>query len=359
MLYHLFARLTEDISFFNVFKYLTFRSILAAFTSMSIWFIFGPRFIALIKNYQIKQYIKDDCPKSHQKKSGTPTMGGLLLLGGVWVSTLLWADLSRPAIFLLLLVSLIFAAIGFHDDFLKIKRQNNQGLSAKQKMLAQMLVGLSVGWFLYERPDFDTVLYLPIFKDIYFDLGVLYIPFAALVIVGASNAVNLTDGLDGLAAGPVAIAALTYMVFIYCTSNWVIANYLQISFVPASAEVTVALAAVLGGTMGFLWFNAFPAQIFMGDVGSLSLGAILGLVALLAKQELVLIIVGGLFVMEALSVIIQVGYFKATKGRRIFRMAPMHHHFELKGWSEPKIIVRFWIIAVILAMIGLSTLKVR
>ncbi len=359
MLYHLFSSLTDEVTFFNVFKYLTFRSIMAAFTSMSLMFLAGPRFIAMIKNYQIQQYIREEGPPSHQKKSGTPTMGGVLLLGAALVSTLLWVDLTQPTVWLIIFSGMAFAVIGFHDDFLKIKRKRNLGLTARQKLFGQFVIGLLVGWYLYRAPAFDTVLYLPVFKEINFNLGILYIPFAAVVICGASNAVNLTDGLDGLAAGPMAIAALTYMVFVYCAGNARFAQYLSITFVPGAAEVTVLLAAVVGAVMGFLWYNAYPAQIFMGDVGSLSLGAILGVAALIAKQELILIVVGGLFVMEALSVIIQVAYFKATGGRRIFRMAPLHHHFELKGWPEPKVIVRFWLIAVILAMVGLSTLKVR
>lgn len=359
MLYHLFSFLTEEITFFNVFKYLTFRSILAAFTSMCIWFVIGPKFISLIKNYQIQQYIREEGPESHKKKSGTPTMGGVLILASAFVSIILWCDLSQPMIWLVIVCGGLYAAIGFHDDFLKIKRKHNKGLSARQKLIAQFAIALAVGWYLYQSESFDTVLHVPVIKEWNFNLGILYIPFAALVICGASNAVNLTDGLDGLAAGPMVIAALTYMVFIYCAGNAKFAQYLQITFVPEAAEVTVLLAGVVGAVMGFLWYNTYPAQIFMGDVGSLSLGAILGVVALIAKQELILIVVGGLFVMEAMSVIIQVGYFRLTGGRRVFRMAPLHHHFELKGWPEPKVIVRFWIIAVILAMIGLSTLKVR
>ena len=359
MIYHLCSLLTEEISFFNVFKYLTFRSVLAAFCSMAVWFVAGSRFIALIRNYQIKQYIREEGPVSHQRKSGTPTMGGLLILLAAFISTLMWVDLTESSIWLTLVSGLTLGAVGFHDDWLKIRRKNNQGLTARRKLAWQLAVGLAVGGFFYISPSFDTVLYLPVFKEIKFDLGLFYIPFAALVVCGASNAVNLTDGLDGLAAGPMVVAALAYMAFVYCAGNARFAHYLQISFVPEAAEVTVLLAAVVGSVMGFLWFNTYPAEIFMGDVGSLSLGGLLGVVALIAKQELILIVVGGLFVMEALSVIIQVGYFKMTGGRRVFRMAPLHHHFELRGWSEPKIIVRFWIIAVILAMIGLSTLKVR
>ncbi|MDR0881999.1 MAG: phospho-N-acetylmuramoyl-pentapeptide-transferase [Candidatus Adiutrix sp.] len=359
MFYHLFSTLTEEVSFFNVFKYVTFRSILAAFTAMVIWFLLGPGFINLIKNYQIQQYIRDEGPASHKKKSGTPTMGGVLILAAALSASLMWVDLAQPTVWLMIICGGLFAALGFHDDFLKIKRKHNQGLTARQKLAGQFAIGLAVGGYLCLSKDYDTILYLPVFKEINFDLGWFYIPFAALVICGASNAVNLTDGLDGLAAGPVIIASLAYMVFIYCAGHARMAQYLSITYVPGAAEVTVVLAGVVGAAMGFLWFNTYPAQIFMGDVGSLSLGAILGLAALIAKQELILIVVGGLFVMEALSVIIQVAYFKATGGRRVFRMAPLHHHFELKGWPEPKVIVRFWLIAVILAMIGLSTLKVR
>ncbi|MDR2724685.1 MAG: phospho-N-acetylmuramoyl-pentapeptide-transferase [Candidatus Adiutrix sp.] len=359
MIYQLFAILTEEVSFFNVFKYLTFRSILAAFCSLVIWLAIGSRFISLIKNYQIRQYIREEGPVSHKKKSGTPTMGGILIILAALISTLMWVDLGESSIWMTLFCGLSLGALGFHDDYLKIKRRHNQGLTASRKFLVQLGIGLVAGTLLYISPAFDTVLYLPIFKELSLDMGLFYIPFAALVICGASNAVNLTDGLDGLAAGPVIIATLTYMVFIYCAGNARFAQYLQISFVPEAAEVTVLLAALAGSVLGFLWYNTYPAEIFMGDVGSLSLGGFLGIAALIAKQELILIVVGGLFVMEALSVIIQVGYFRLTGGRRVFRMAPLHHHFELKGWSEPKIIVRFWIIAIILAMIGLSTLKVR
>jgi len=359
MIYHLCLWLTEEVSFFNVFKYLTFRSILAAFCALVIWLVIGRRFITLVRDFQIRQYIRTEGPASHQEKSGTPTMGGILIILAALFSTLMWVDLSEPSIWLTLFCGLSLGTLGFQDDYLKIRRRHNQGLTARQKLLAQFVIGLLTGTFLYVSRDFDTVLYMPVLKGLNLDLGLFYIPFAALVICGASNAVNLTDGLDGLAAGPVIIATLTYIVFVYCAGHSRFANYLQISYVPGAGEVTVLLAAVAGSVLGFLWHNTYPAEIFMGDVGSLSLGGFLGIAALIAKQELILIVVGGLFVLEAMSVIIQVGYFRLTGGRRVFRMAPLHHHFELKGWAEPKIIVRFWIIAIILAMIGLSTLKVR
>ena len=359
MLYKLFLALSDDISALNVFRYLTFRGILAAFTAMSIWFLAGPWYIRKIKEYQIQQFIREEGPESHKKKSGTPTMGGLMLLATAFFSCLLWADLGKPMVWLVLVSTLAFAAIGFHDDFLKIKRRHNKGLSSRQKLLAQILIGSAVGTYLYLDPNFAPTLTIPFLKEVELNLGIFYIPFAALVLVGTSNAVNLTDGLDGLAIGPVVMASMTYMVFCYCAGNLKFAQYLQIAHVPGASEITLVLAAIVGAGLGFLWFNTYPAQIFMGDVGSLSLGALLGLVALIAKQELLLVVVGGIFVMEALSVIMQVGFFKATGGRRIFRMAPLHHHFELKGWPEPKVIVRFWIIASILGLIGLSTLKLR
>ncbi len=359
MLYHLFSSLVENISFFNVFKYLTVRSLLAAFTSMGIWFIWGEKFIALIKNYQIQQYIREEGPKSHQSKSGTPTMGGVLILFAAFVATLLWCDLTQDVIWLVVICGAFFGALGFHDDFTKIKNKSNQGLTAKQKFLGQIVISGVVGYYLWQSPNFNTSVYLPILKDVSVNLSYFYIPFVILVICGSSNAVNLTDGLDGLAIGPIAISAMAYMVLVYCSGNSMLSDYLQIQFVPGAAEVTVLLAGIVGAALGFLWYNTYPAQIFMGDVGSLSLGAILGLVALICKQELILIVIGGIFVMEALSVILQVFYFKLTGGRRIFRMAPLHHHFELKGWAEPKVIVRFWIVAAILALIGLATLKIR
>jgi phospho-N-acetylmuramoyl-pentapeptide-transferase len=359
MLYKLLLSLSDTVSFFNVFRYITFRIILAALTSMTLWFFLGRWFIERVKKYHIRQFIRSDGPANHHKKSGTPTMGGVMLLGASLFSCILWSDVLTPLFGLVWAVILLYAGIGFHDDYLKIKRRRNEGLTGKQKIALQALVGLLAGAALYWSPQFTTTLTIPIFKELIFNLGFWYIPFAALVLVASSNSCNLTDGLDGLAIGPIIMACGTYMIFAYCAGNVVIARHLQITSVPGSAELAVILASLIGGSLGFLWYNTFPAQIFLGDTGSLSLGAALGVAALIVKQEILLILVGGLFVIEALSVIMQVGFFKFTKGRRIFRMAPLHHHFELKGWEEPKVIVRFWIIAIILSLAGLSTLKLR
>lgn len=359
MLYLLLTTLTDDINFFNVFRYITFRIILAAMTSMALWFILGPRFIKAIKKWDIRQYIRSDGPASHISKQGTPTMGGLMVLAASFFSCLLWTDFNSPLVRIMWEVIGLFALIGFHDDYLKIKLRRNKGLTGKQKIALQTVFGLFAGWALYATPGYSPLLTVPGIKTAVFDLGPWYILFAALVLVSSSNAVNLTDGLDGLAIGPIIMASGTYMILAYCVGNAVIARYLQLSGVPGASEVAVVLASLIGAGLGFLWFNTFPAQIFLGDSGSLSLGAALGLAALIVKQEILLILVGGIFVIEALSVIIQVSFFKATRGRRFFRMAPLHHHFELKGWAEPKVIVRFWIIAIILSLAGLSTLKLR
>jgi phospho-N-acetylmuramoyl-pentapeptide-transferase len=359
MLYKILLSFSDVVSFFNVFRYITFRIILAALTSMCLWLIFGRYFIEWIKRYHIKQFIRSDGPQSHMKKSGTPTMGGAVLIMTSLASCMLWADFSSGLVHLVWTVIILFAAIGFHDDYLKIKRRRNQGLTGRQKLALQIFFGLVAGTVLYLTPDFKPILTVPVLKEVIIDLGPFYIPFAALVLVASSNSCNLTDGLDGLAIGPIIMAAGTYMIFAYCVGNVVIARHLQLTSVPGSAELAVILASLIGGSLGFLWFNTYPAQIFLGDVGSLSLVAALGLAALIVKQELLLILVGGIFVLEALSVIMQVSFFKATKGRRIFKMAPLHHHFELLGWEEPKIIVRFWIISIILSLAGLSTLKLR
>jgi phospho-N-acetylmuramoyl-pentapeptide-transferase len=359
MLYHLLYPLHTLFSVLNVFRYITFRTIYASLTAFFICFFLGPWVIERLNRLQVGQYIREDGPQSHLGKAGTPTMGGVLIVGAVTASTLLWADLTTPFVWIVLLVLLGFAAIGFADDYLKVVKKQNKGLSVRGKLLLQTLIATAAGYLVYLVPNFSTEVTVPFFKTVSPELGWGYIPFAVLVIVGASNAVNLTDGLDGLAIGPVSVAAATYMIFAYVAGHVKIANYLQITYVPGAGELAVLCGAMAGAGLGFLWFNAYPAQVFMGDVGSLSLGATLGVIAVVTKQEILLALVGGLFVIEALSVIFQVGFFKMTHGRRIFRMAPLHHHFELKGWPEPKVIVRFWIIAIALALLAMSTLKLR
>ena len=359
MIYHFLYPLHTTISGFNVFRYITFRTIYASLTAFLICFFLGPWVIRKLTALQVGQYIREDGPESHLQKAGTPTMGGALILFSVIVSTLLWTNLANSYIWIVLLVTFGNGLIGFMDDYLMQVKKRSKGLTARGKLILQLILALITGLLVYSRPDFDTQVTVPFFKNIAPDLGGGYVFFAALVIVGTSNAVNLTDGLDGLAVGPAIIAAVTYMVFAYVAGHIKIAQYLQINYVAGSAEITVFCGALAGAGFGFLWFNTYPAQVFMGDVGSLSLGAALGSVAVITKQEILLVLVGGLFVVEALSVIFQVGYFKMTHGRRIFKMAPLHHHFELKGWPEPKVIVRFWIIAIILALISMSTLKLR
>jgi len=359
MLYHLLYPLHTLFSVLNVFRYITFRTIYASLTAFFICFFFGPWVISRLTRLQVGQYIREDGPKSHISKAGTPTMGGILIVGAVALSVLLWADLTEPFVWITLLVLIGFGAVGFVDDYLMQIKRRSKGLSVRGKLLLQTGFGLVAGVLVYLSPNFSTEVTIPFFKTASPDLGWGYVLFTALMIVGASNAVNLTDGLDGLAIGPVIIAATTYMVFAYVAGNVKIANYLQITYVPGSGELAILCGAMAGAGLGFLWFNAYPAEVFMGDTGSLSLGATLGIMAVITKQEILLALVGGLFVIEALSVIFQVGFFKMTHGRRIFRMAPLHHHFELKGWPEPKVIVRFWIIAIALALLAMSTLKLR
>jgi len=359
MLYRLIYVLHVDVSWLNVFRYITFRTILSALTALLICFVFGGWVITRLRNLQVGQYIRDNGPPNHKKKEGTPTMGGCLIIPAVMITTILWAAPVNRYVWIVLFVALSFAFIGFADDYLKVSRKDSRGLRVVTKFSLQALAAFIVALLLYLDPGFSTRLNLPFLKTIHPDLGVGYIPFVMFVIVGASNAVNLTDGLDGLAIGPVTIAFATYLTFAYLAGHAKIASYLQIPYVPGAGEISVICGAVVGAGLGFLWYNAYPADVFMGDVGSLSLGAILGTVALITKQEIVLVLVGGLFVFEALSVIFQVLYFKITGGHRIFRMAPIHHHFELKGWAEPKVIVRFWIIAIILALLSISTLKLR
>jgi phospho-N-acetylmuramoyl-pentapeptide-transferase len=358
MLYHLFYPLASDIKLFNVFKYLTFRTIYSMITALVVCFIIGPWVIRKLEALQARQVIRTDGPESHLKKQGTPTMGGVLILAAIVIPTLLWADLSNIYIWLTLLIIAGYGLIGFIDDYKKVVEKNPRGLSARQKMFWQVLMGAAVALFLYFQPGFSRELYFPFFKKLHPDLGIFFIPFVTLVIVGASNAVNLTDGLDGLAIGPVAINAATYLLFTYIVGNAKLSGYLQIPYIPGSGELCILCGAMVGAGLGFLWFNSYPAEVFMGDVGSLPLGGALGTLAVITKQEILLVIVGGIFVIEALSVIFQVGSYK-YRGKRIFRMAPIHHHFELKGVAEPKIIVRFWIITIILALVAISTLKLR
>lgn len=359
MLYHLLYPLHTEISFFNVFRYITFRTIYAGLTAFLICFIVGPKIIRMLSKMQIGQYIREDGPQTHLGKAGTPTMGGILIMLAFVVSTLLWTDLSNYFVWIVLLVTITFGGIGFADDYLMQVKKRSKGLSARGKFSLQILMALIAGILVYMCPNFDTHVTVPFFKNISPDLGPAYILFATVVIVGTSNAVNLTDGLDGLAIGSIIVAAVTYMIFAYVAGHVKIAEYLQIHYVAGCGEISIICGAMAGAGLGFLWFNAYPAQIFMGDAGSLPLGAWLGTIAVITKQEILLIVVGGLFVIETLSVIFQVGYFKMTNGRRIFKMAPLHHHFELKGWPEPKVIVRFWIVAIMLALISMSTLKLR
>ncbi|MEW6137618.1 MAG: phospho-N-acetylmuramoyl-pentapeptide-transferase [Thermodesulfobacteriota bacterium] len=358
MLYHLLFPLGTDFILFNVFKYITFRTIMATLTALMISFLLGRPLIDYLRAFQIGQMIRHDGPQSHLEKKGTPTMGGVLMLFAMTISCLLWTRLDNPYFWLVLGVVLGYGIIGFSDDYLKIVRRSHKGLTGKQKLGLQLSIGGLVGLYLWLDPVFNTTLAFPFFKNLNPELGIFYIPFAALVIAGASNAVNLTDGLDGLAIGPVMVCAATYLVFAYIAGHLKLSTYLQVAYVPGSGELCVVCGAMLGAGMGFLWYNAYPAEIFMGDVGSLSLGGLLGAVAVVTKHEIVLAIAGGVFVIEAVSVILQVASFKAT-GKRIFNMAPIHHHFELKGWPEPKVIVRFWIISIIFALIAVSTLKLR
>ncbi|MBM4285870.1 MAG: phospho-N-acetylmuramoyl-pentapeptide-transferase [Deltaproteobacteria bacterium] len=359
MLYHLLYPLKTVFGGFNVFRYITFRTIFAILTALVISLAIGSWCIRKLRELQIGQYIREDGPQSHHSKAGTPTMGGLMIVFALIVTTLLWVDLANPYIWLLVFVTLGFGLVGFLDDYLKVIRKQNRGLSGRAKLAIQTVVALVVALWLYYLPGLDTTLTIPFFKQLQPDLGWAFIPFALLVIVGSANAVNLTDGLDGLAIGPVTIAAAFYVIFSYLAGNARIAAYLQIPYVRGVGEISIFLGALVGAGIGFLWFNAYPAQVFMGDVGALALGGILGTVALATKQEILLVLVGGVFVVEAVSVILQVGFFKLTNGKRIFRMAPIHHHFELKGWPEPKVIVRFWIISIVLGLLSLSALKLR
>ncbi|PZM13644.1 phospho-N-acetylmuramoyl-pentapeptide-transferase [Rhizobium tubonense] len=359
--------LSEHVKFFNLFRYITFRTGGALFTSAIIVFLFGPKIISSLRVRQGKgQPIRADGPQTHFKKAGTPTMGGLMIIAGVVGSCLLWADLSSVYVVAVLLVTLGFGAIGFYDDYLKVTKQSDKGFSGRARLGIEFLIACIAVYFMMRSAlssgpagsTFGSSIAFPFFKDFMINLGVFFVLFGGFVIVAAGNSVNLTDGLDGLAIVPVMIAAASFGVIAYLAGNVVFANYLQINFVPGTGELSVVLGAMIGAGLGFLWFNAPPAAIFMGDTGSLALGGMIGTVAVATKHEIVMAIIGGLFVIETLSVIIQVGFFKMT-GRRVFLMAPIHHHFEKKGWTESQVVIRFWIIAVVLAMVGLSTLKLR
>lgn len=360
MLYKLLFSLSEFYSPLNVFRYITFRAALAIITSLTICFVLAPWLIEKLKKLHYTQHVRTDGPQTHLGKTGTPTMGGILIILSVVVSVLLWGDLNNKYILIMLLSILGFGLIGFVDDYIKLMKANSKGLSAWYKFSAQIVLALLIGIVFYHNPEDPNItkLSIPFFKNWLIDLGWFYIPFAILVIVGSSNAVNLTDGIDGLAIGLVGIATLANGALVYITGHAGFSGYLHLLFIPGTGELTVFCGAMFGASLGFLWFNSYPAEVFMGDVGSLGLGGALGTLAVITKHEIVLAIVGGIFVVETFSVIIQVASFKLT-GKRVFKMAPLHHHFELKGWPEPKVIVRFWIVGIILALLSLTTLKVR
>jgi phospho-N-acetylmuramoyl-pentapeptide-transferase len=358
MFYHLLYSLHPLFSVFNVFRYITFRTICSILTALLICFIIGPWLIKKLRVFQIQQVVREDVPSRHMVKNGTPTMGGNLVLSAILLPTLFWSDLTNRYTWIVLLTTLAFGILGFLDDYKKIRDKKGIGIQARYKFPIELAMGLVISFILFYAFDHDSRLIFPFFKKLMPDLGNWYVLFGTIVIVGAANAVNLTDGLDGLAIGPVLIASATFMLFCYLAGNYRFATYLQIPFVKGSGELTILCGALVGSGLGFLWFNTYPAQVFMGDVGSLPLGAILGTIAVITKQEILLVIVGGIFVIEALSVIIQVFSYQVRK-KRVFRMAPIHHHFELKGWAEPKIIVRFWIIGIILGLVAISTLKLR
>ena len=360
MLYYLTQRLTDLESAFRVFNYLTLRAILAALTALAISLLVGPWMIRSLSMNQIGQRVRDDGPKTHLPKAGTPTMGGALILVAMCASTLLWADLSNRFVWVVLLTTLAFGLVGFWDDYLKLVKRNSRGLIPRYKYFWQSVAGIGCALALYMTAEVpaETALFVPFFKTVALPLGVGYIVITYFVVVGMSNAVNLTDGLDGLAIMPTVLVGGALGVFAYATGNAVFSSYLGIPFIEGTGEVLVFCATLVGAGLGFLWFNTYPAQVFMGDIGALALGAALGIIGVIVRQEIVLFIMSGVFLMEMVSVILQVASFKLT-GKRIFRMAPIHHHFELKGWAEPKVIVRFWIISVILVLVGLATLKVR
>jgi phospho-N-acetylmuramoyl-pentapeptide-transferase len=360
MLYSLLYSLHDWISPLNVFRYITFRTSLAVLTAMIFSLLLGPWIIGKMRRLSLTQQIRDDGPKTHMNKAGTPTMGGILIILCIILSVFMWGDLKNMYIWVMIVSLAGFGLIGFIDDYLKITKKNHKGLRALSKFGNQIVLALVIGIFLFMNPKdpYADILSVPFFKKWLFDLSWFYIPFSAIVIVGSSNAVNLTDGIDGLAIGLVAIAVLATGALVYISGHKGLAQYLQVLYLPGTGELTVFCGAMFGAALGFLWYNSYPADIFMGDVGSLGLGGSLGTLAVITKHEMVLAVVGGIFVIETISVILQVTSFKLT-GKRVFKMAPIHHHFELKGWPEPKVIVRFWIIGMMLALLSLATLKVR
>lgn len=345
---------------FNVFEYITLRTVLAALTALIISLLVGRPLIKKLREYKVGQVVRDDGPKTHYTKAGTPTMGGAMILIAICLTTLLWSDLKNPYIWIVLIVTMGYGVIGWVDDYRKLIKNNTKGLSARWKYFWQSVIGLIAAVFLYTlaTTPAETSLLIPFFKNVMLPLGGFYIIFVYFVIVGTSNAVNLTDGLDGLAIVPIILVGGALGIFAYVTGHSKFASYLSVPYIPGVEEITVFCGALVGAGLGFLWFNAYPAQIFMGDVGALGLGAALGIIAVLVRQELVLFIMGGVFVIETVSVMLQVGYYKMTR-KRLFKMAPIHHHFELQGWPEPKVIVRFWIVSVVLVLLGLATLKLR
>jgi len=361
MFYYL-AEFRDVFTGFNIFRYITFRAGMATLTTFLFCLIFGPYFIKKLQSLKIHEIVKrKDCPDLDQfqhSKEGTPTMGGVFIIGSILIATFLWCDLNNPYVLMTSFVCLWLAVLGFIDDFVKLKRMGQRGLSKKTKLIWQVMIGCFVGSYVFFNPDTATIIHFPFLKDLIINLGWTYIPFVALIVIGTSNAVNLTDGLDGLAIGCVLIVSMTLAILCYIVGHVKFSQYLLITYVSGVGELTIICAAIFGASLGFLWFNAHPAEVFMGDVGSLSLGGTLGAVAVLIKQELLLVILGGVFVLEALSVILQIVSFK-TRGVRIFKMSPLHHHLQLSGWKESKIIIRFWIIAIILALITLTTLKIR
>jgi len=362
MFYHLFYPLTKYVSGFNLFQYITFRTAGATVTAIIISLILGPFFIRLLKKYQVAEKIREEGPSSHKKKAGTPTMGGLIVLAGIIIPTLLWANLTNFYILMILLVTVWMGLIGFMDDYLKVIKNQPRGMVGRKKLIGQILLGLIFGLCLtYLSPtnQFDGTTSIPFLKNYVLILGFMYIPFIILVITGSSNAVNLTDGLDGLAIGLCGLCFLAFMTIAYVSGRLDFSSYLQIDYLPGTGELTIYCGAVVGSSLGFLWFNSHPAEVFMGDTGSLALGGALGALAIMLKKELFLVIVGGVFVITALSVIIQVLSYRYRGGKRVFKMAPLHHHFELIGWQESKIVVRYWIIGALFVLLTLATLKVR